>query len=198
MSDRLLYLIRHAPVTLLPDRPAPEWPLTGEGRALAERLAEAPVWRNLELVASSPEAKALNTAEPIAAAAGLTVRIEEELREVRREGTPVVGWEAYKAMVAAFFASPGQSVHGWEPGGVARQRIVSCINRLLAETQGSLALVSHGLILSLYLASLTGLDIPNLEEWAAIPLPAVAIVDPSVGRVVAPFVSVEGFLEGFR
>ena len=39
------------------------------------------------------------------------------------------------------------------------------------------------------------LDAPVFEDWRAIPLPAVAVVDPEQGELVEPFVSVLEFLE---
>jgi hypothetical protein len=52
---------------------------------------------------------------------------------------------------------------------------------------GTVVVVSHGLVLSLYVASLTGEDVPDLTAWDAIPLPAVALVDADAGRLVRGF-----------
>ena len=178
----MLYLIRHAPVELDPARPAPEWRLTEEGRALASRLATAPDWRDVVLVASSPEPKALDTALPIAEAADAGLRVEHDLREAERPGTPVGTADEYRELVAAYLAAPDEPVHGWEPAREVRERVRACIDGLRGEREGPLVVVSHGLALSLY----SGL---GFEEWNAIPLPAVAVGGP-------PFLSVEEFLGG--
>jgi phosphohistidine phosphatase SixA len=91
-----LYLVRHAEVEPRKGVPAPDWQLTVAGHEAARLLAEAPAWRALTSIASSPEPKARATAEPIAVAAGLELRQEPDLREVRR-GIPVVEREAYSA-----------------------------------------------------------------------------------------------------
>lgn len=163
----ILYLVRHAAVELREEVPAPDWQLSAEGRAAAEQLAQAPVWKQLTLIASSPEPKAWATAKPIAAAAGLDLQEEADLREVSRPFAPI-NRTAYVALVQRYLA--GEPIPGWEPRDTARARIESCIARLVDRAIGPRAVVSHGLVLSLYLGLAH-------EEWQRVPLPAVAAVD---------------------
>ena len=76
----MLWFVRHAPVELRLDRPASTWELSDDGRADAEALARrlAPVPR----VLSSPEPKALATAEPLARLSGVAIEVEGRLRQV--------------------------------------------------------------------------------------------------------------------
>lgn len=194
MTKRLLYLVRHAEVILRGDVESSQWTLSPKGGADARDLARAPEWRSLELLASSPETKTRETAAPIAGATGLELRVESDLREVERGPTPLVSRDEYVGLVAAHFASPDQSVSGWERGADARERVSACIGRLVAETTESLCVVSHGMVLSHYLAHLRGLETPPVDEWRAIELPAVAIVDPESHRLVKPFVSLMAFM----
>jgi probable phosphoglycerate mutase len=177
-----LYLVRHTEVEPVAAVPAPDWLPTPAGLAAAERLATAPVWRSVTVVATSPEPKARATAAPIAREAGLPLRVEPDLREVGRPGQPLVRRTDYVALVAAYFA--GEPVAAWEPAEAARRRIGACIERIAADAAGPLAVVSHGLVLSLHL----GL---TLAEWNAIPLPAVA-------EAPGPFLGVDEFLRAQR
>lgn len=190
----MLYLVRHAEVVLRGDVPIPDWELSPRGERRARDLARAPVWPSLEVIASSPEAKAVGTARPLAQAARLELQVEPDLHEVDRGSTPLVSAAEYEALVAAHFASPAQSVSGWEPAEGARARAVACIERLVSEANGPVCVVSHGLVLSHYLAALRGLPAPELHEWRAIPLPGVAVVEPGARRLVTPFRSVSAFL----
>lgn len=194
MPAPLLYLVRHAEVIIRGDREPPKWPLSPQGQKDAHDLAHAPVWSSVALVASSPEEKTKATAQPIAEAAGLDVRVEPDLREVNRGTTPLVSADEYHALVAAHFAAPDQSVSGWEPAGEARARVVACIERLVSESDGPACIVSHGLVLSHYLAHLRGLPSPSVEEWRAIPLPGVAVVDLESRGLLAPFASLLEFM----
>ena len=174
--------MRHAPVVVDTDVPAREWRLSADGRALAERLGEWPRWRRVAAVASSPEPKAVATAEPIAAAAGAPVEVVDDLREVARPGTPVMHPERYAQLAMDYLA--GARVGEWEPAHEARERFERAVTRVVAASEGDVAVVSHGLVLSLYLRL-------TPAEWRRIALPAVAAVDASSLRVVAPFASVE-------
>jgi len=189
----LLYLVRHAEVLLRGDRPMTEWQLSPTGEQQARDLSRSPAWRHLTLIASSPEAKAVATAQPTADTAGVELRIEPDLHEVDRGKTPLVSQSEYHALVAAHFASPEESVSGWETADAARARVVACIDDLSAGAEGPVCVVSHGLVLSHYLADLRGLPAPNLEEWRQIPLPGVAIVDLESSELVQPFVSLMEF-----
>lgn len=130
-------------------------------------------------VASSPERKAVDTAQPIAAAAGPDVEVVDDLREANRGATPVMPATRYRELVTAYLSS--RPVEGWEPAGDVRARVAAAIARLRREDEGRpLVVVSHGLALSLYL------DLTP-AEWSAIPLPAVAVDGP-------PFLSLDEFL----
>jgi broad specificity phosphatase PhoE len=182
---RRLVLVRHAQVRLDPELPPRLWELTDEGLAAAQRLAVSPVFAGVEAVVTSPEPKARATAEPIAAAAGVELRIERDLREAERGAAPVDDRAAFAARVDAWLG--GDPTPGWEERDVASTRIVSTIGRLLDQRNGDLVVVTHGTVLSLYLAWLRGLDRVDLREWAAIPLPAFAIVDPLGRRILEPW-----------
>jgi broad specificity phosphatase PhoE len=190
----LLYLVRHAEVLLRGDQPMTEWQLSPTGEQQSRDLSRAPAWGGLTLIASSPEAKAIATAKPTADAARLELLIEPGLHEVDRGETPLVTRQEYDAHVAAHFASPDESVSGWETAASARARAVECIDRLKADAPGSLCVVSHGLVLSHYLAELRDLPAPKLEEWRAIPLPGIAVVDLQTNELIQPFVSLMEFI----
>jgi len=169
------------------------WQLSPAGEQQARDLSRSRAWQEITLIASSPEAKAVATAQPTADATGLELQIDPGLHEVDRGATPLVSQDEYHALVAAHFASPQESVSGWETGQAARERVVTSINRLVASADGSLCVVSHGLVLSHYLADLRGLPAPHLEEWREIPLPGIAVVDLDSRELVQPFVSLMEF-----
>ena len=180
-----LILVRHAAVELRDDEPPEAWQLRSDGRDAAARLAAWSGWRNVMLVASSPEPKAFDTAAPIAAAAGVELRVESDLREAGRPRRPVASRVEYVALASAYLR--GEPLAGWEPASEVRQRVVACIDRLVAVAQGDVAVVSHGLALSLLLA---------LEpvEWERFPLPAVAVADPRTRRILRPWARAEDFV----
>jgi len=179
---RRLVLVRHAQARLDPELPPRSWELTAEGREAAEALARLGLFAGVEAVVTSPEPKARDTAEPIARAAGVELSVERDLREAERGASPVDDRVGFVARVDTWLA--GAAVPGWEARDAAAPRIVACIERLLAESSGDLVLVSHGTVLSLYLAWLRGQERVDLLEWETIPLPALAVVDPVARTIV--------------
>jgi ribonuclease H / adenosylcobalamin/alpha-ribazole phosphatase len=182
---RRLVLVRHAQVRLDPELPPRLWRLTDEGRRDAQRLARLELIAGVDAVVTSPEPKARETAEPIAAAAGIELRVEPDLREAERGASRVDDRAGFVAQVDAWLG--GRPVPGWEAREAAASRIVAAVTRLLDEVPGELVLVSHGTVLSLYLAWLRGQERVDLAEWEAIPLPGLVVVDPVARAIVEPW-----------
>lgn len=141
----VLVLVRHTAVKLLEGVPAREWPASPDGIAAEERLATAPVLSSIRLVTSSPEPKALATAQPLARRLGLEVMVESDLREVDRPPGPIVSAAEVQRRVRAYLAD---GLEGWEPRTDATVRVRACVTRL-REGADSIAVVSHGLLLTL-------------------------------------------------
>jgi broad specificity phosphatase PhoE len=83
---------------------------------------------------------------------------------VRRTRQPILPRAGYVALVGRYLA--GEPIDGWEPAAEARARFAACARALAGDARGPLALVTHGLVLSLHL----GL---SPEEWEALRLPDV-------------------------
>ncbi|MEX1253271.1 MAG: histidine phosphatase family protein [Dehalococcoidia bacterium] len=175
-----LYLVRHAAVAVREDRPSSQWYLSEEGRAAAEALAAEPYWAEVHALHCSSEPKATGTAQRIAARHGLPVYIEPDLREVER---PWAG-EGYRDLVRRYLA--GEAVAGWEARAAALERVRRCVARINEGAGGrDTAIVSHGLLLTLYLSDLLDLDsAAAYGQWEQIGFPDVALVEPESRRLV--------------
>lgn len=176
----LVYLIRHAHVEPMNDRHASLWSLSARGEEQAQAVAALPFWSQITAIYSSPEAKAQGTVAPT----GKPITILEELGELDR---PVGLIADYQAAVAACFAEPSRSVNGWEPAGQVQRRIQQAVARCVEGAAGPIAIVSHGLAFSLFLAGLAGKPAPTIAEWRAIPMPGWALLDSESGAIITPF-----------
>lgn len=185
-----LYLVRHA-ATQPNDDEAATWPLSAHGQQQAQLLAAHPCWREVQRIISSSEEKALATVLPAAARHNLPLDGDDGLRELRR---PAV-WtsqEVYEQTATAVFAQPDQSVAGWEAAASVRERMNITIARLMQAHAGqTVAIVSHGLALSIWLAHLRTGHMPTIEAWRAVPFAAVACVDLDARELVRPFAGVD-------
>lgn len=180
-----LYLVRHAGVTQRPELPGALWHLSPEGRRQAEELGKEPYWAGVRGLHTSSEPKAVGTAQRIASASDLPIRVEPELREV--EGRPFVEREVYLDQARRYLA--GEAVEGWEPRDEALARVRGCIDGIVGRHPGlEVGIVSHGLALTLYLSDLLGLDgAAAYELWAGIRMPDVAVVDPEARKLERAF-----------
>jgi broad specificity phosphatase PhoE len=152
----MVRFVRHAQVVLELDRPAATWRLSPEGARAADALARSmgPVPR----VLSSPEPKAVATAEPLARLSGVQLELDDRLREVERAANlPTAG--EHRAAVRTYLE--GGDVAGWEPSAVARSRFAAAL-----ETVDDAAVVTHATVLSLFLGY-------GFDRWARIALPDV-------------------------
>ena len=182
-----IYLIRHPQTTIDLEVPAREWSLSPEGRLEAQRLARQPFWRQVNMMFSSDELKAITTARIIANHTGVPWQEAPCLRELDRSSFQSPDIAAYRSTVARMFGSPRQSSHGWEVRASAEERIVNCIRRLVKQVGGAdLAVISHGLILTILLAYLVEMEDPY-EFWRGIGFGSVAVLETDGWKLLSPF-----------
>jgi broad specificity phosphatase PhoE len=157
-----LYLITHAHTEQNPSVAADAWRLSARGVEQAARLAEAPFWHHVDRVVVSAEPKTWLTVADVVAQRGLPVWIDSRFDELRR-----TDWiEDYAAQVAKVFAHAAEKVMGWEAADHVRQRVNTGLADLQVRFAGeTLALVGHGLCLSLLRADLLGLAQVDFSAW---------------------------------
>lgn len=154
-----LLLVRHA----LPNRSdhgqGSDPDLAGAGRQQAARLPAALQRFPLARVVSSPQRRAVQTAEPVAAARGLTVEIDERLAEYDRDLAGYVPIEQLRSERPRDWARMAQ---GHLPSGVDeaafRARISAAVGDIVAgaEPEATVAVFSHGGVINVLLHEILG------------------------------------------
>ncbi len=181
-----LYLVRHARTHIDPARHHSEWDLAPEGLPLLEEMAALPHWAGACRIVSSTEPKALRTAEVLARRHGLPpVEPLDALRELHKASFV----PNHDEVMAAVFHHPERpAAEGWETAQAALARFAAAVGRLIAEAgEEDLIVVSHGTVLSLYVAHLRGLERVDPAEWRVIGMPDFCVVDTQEMRVIQPF-----------
>jgi broad specificity phosphatase PhoE len=168
-----LILVKHSLPVIVPDVPANRWELSEEGRSRAARLGASLRPYFPGAIVSSPEPKAQQTAAIAADILGLTFETVDGLQEHERSETPFIG-DSFQDAVADFFARPSSLVLGRETADEAYDRFAGVLARIL-ESHGeeTLAVVSHGTVISLYASRAAAIDPMSL--WKALGLPSYVV-----------------------
>ncbi len=175
-SAKHLILVKHSLPEILEDVPAREWHLSDEGRERARRLAEKLMRYQPEIVISSVEPKARETAAILAKNLGLEFREVEDLHEHDRNGVPYHTKVIFQNLVQELFDKPHQLVFGNETASEALARFRQAVELVLdSYNDKTIVLVAHGTVISLYVAWLTGCDGYGL--WNELGLPSFVVLD---------------------
>jgi broad specificity phosphatase PhoE len=165
-----LLLVRHSVPELDPAVPSENWVLSDEGRRRCGPLGERLAAFEPQVLLSSPEPKARETAELVAPALGLEVQLADGLRETARRS---VGWLERNQLergIKALFERPDEVAFGEESAAAALTRFEEAVSGLAEPA----VVVSHGTVISLYVAARTGRD--GFEVWRRLGLPDVVEV----------------------
>lgn len=137
-------------------------PLGDRGREQARLLAEAWAARPIGAIYSSPLARARETAEPLAAAAGLAVQIDERLVDMsfgEWEGQPLADVQArWPDLYQTWRSRPGEfRAPGGESLAEVAGRAWPALEEMAARhAEQTVALVSHRVVCKLLLCAALG------------------------------------------
>ncbi|MBA2456139.1 MAG: histidine phosphatase family protein [Nocardioidaceae bacterium] len=167
-----LWLVRHGQPRIDPQAPPHVWPLgpdTDEITALRDHLPSGAAWY------SSPEPKALGTARVLTDQA---VTVVDDLREAVRPAVWFDDAAQFEALVRRSVLLPHVPVAaGWEPAATTRVRVEAATRELIAaHTDGDVVAVGHGTAWLLLVSVLTHQP-PDLDAWAAMTMPDLALLD---------------------
>jgi broad specificity phosphatase PhoE len=178
IDGRRLLLIRHAMPEVDPSIPAEQWHLDASARAAA-RLLSPLVPRPAYFVASS-EPKAQETLAEIAA--GQAVLTDAGFAEVGRPRAWSDG-ETYRATARAYLQGTHQD--GWERHDQVVNRFDEAVRHHAAALNQTLVIGTHGLALTIWLASRYSLAPSPSRFWEDLRLPDIVDVDLTT-RTVSP------------
>ena len=183
MSGQLI-LVRHSLPEINNDLPARDWRLSEEGKIRAKRLAERVAPYRPERLVSSPEPKALETAEILGSILHLSIEILEALHEHERSNIGYLPGVEFHSAVRKFFEEPESLVFGSETAKEAFERFSKAAYPILVENKNSTpAIVSHGTVISLFVSRLTGRS--DFQIWNELGLPGFIVLDLQSNGIIA-------------
>jgi broad specificity phosphatase PhoE len=172
-----LILVRHAAVHVDPSIPSHQWPLTVDGRSTTQQLAHQLKPYQPGRIITSEEAKAQATGAALADVLRLPTKTAPGLQEHDRRGVPYFESKAdFATAVTNFFTHPDELVFGRETAVQATTRITQAINHQLeANPDTTLAIVSHGTVLTLFICQHNP-ELSPMQFWQSLTLPCAFIL----------------------
>jgi broad specificity phosphatase PhoE len=170
-----IILVRHAMPEVEPGIASKLWGLSEASREDCVLLAHA-LPPGISAIWSSDERKARETADVLELRLGLPVHIDARFAEIDR---PPVWDRDYQEVAAGYLA--GAPEPGWEPREDVLARFSAGIAEARASAAGTVAVVSHGMAISLWVASVSPIEI--VSWWRALALPDAWVVDVDAGEV---------------
>lgn len=162
---RTLRYVSHPEVAIDPDVPVPEWSLSAAGRSRALVGATRAWAADIDRIVSSPETKAIETAEILAAPHDLDIEVRDGTGEIDRSSTGFVTHDHHEQLADLLFAHPHESAEGWERAVDATARMVRHLDDVLgANTAGHVVIVGHGGVGTLLMCELAGFDVARSRD----------------------------------
>jgi broad specificity phosphatase PhoE len=145
------FLIRHAQPEIDTTAPANEWRLSHQGKMDAKQFSVDNLPREISLLISSYEPKAIETAKIMGTASGIESIIAGGLEEHHRENILFIQNPAhFQRHVKNMFSQPDKCVFGSESANQASNRFQKSIATLLAQyPEDTIGFITHGTVISL-------------------------------------------------
>lgn len=179
-----LILVKHSLPEIQESLPAREWKLSEEGRLRAGRLAEQLIQYHPEIIISSTEPKAAETAQIISEKLHTKYQIVDGLHEHDRSSTPYLSRDHFENSVRELFANPDELVFGNETADEAYERFARAAYSILESfPHKTIVIVAHGTVISLFVSRLTAMSVLSL--WQELGLPSFLVMDMQSNTLLA-------------
>ena len=170
-----LILVKHSLPEILPEMPASEWHLSAEGRQRCQVLADELTGHAPDLIFSSQEPKAQETAQIVAQQLFKPLFIVPGLHEHKRKTVRFTDADQFEVSVKEFFEQPDALVFGEETAAQALNRFSGAVNQLVSQNRGqNLIVVSHGTVITLFVAN--NYRIEPFPFWNRLDLPSFVVL----------------------
>lgn len=182
-----LILIRHSKSLVNPNIPIPTWGLSEEGVELAKKLNRIPQIQTLDMVYSSLQPKALETAILATKNTGIPIKTDDRLTESTSFTNKFVTPEELEQNTKKYYSDKHLSFNNGETSDEALKRFMAAISDITKEEtdKKNVGIVSHGNILTTFASQFVDRDVHELHE--SIRYPGIAVLDWGTKRFTTNF-----------
>lgn len=173
---RKLILIKHSKPFVDPQLASHKWKLSDEGRERCAALVDMVKPHAPAFIVASTEPKAEETAKILAEKLAIPFETAAGLQEHDRSNVPHMESREFISHMALFFKQPERLVLGKESAQQALDRFSAAANDAMQKhAEGNLAIVTHGTVLALLIASKSGEEAFPL--WRRMGLPSMIVYE---------------------
>lgn len=153
--NNTIYILRHAHTEIDSNIPPDKWGLSEKGKKRARNLAKKNTFDKVDVVISSGEKKAYQTALPIAQKLNKKIIQASEINELNRP--KFLGEKELNKTLKFAFTNPDKSINEWETANHALNRFDKAIKSIDRKHKNKkILIVSHGCVINLYFAKMLG------------------------------------------
>lgn len=182
-----LVLIRHSKSLVNPNIPIMTWGLSKEGVALAEKLNGISQIKSLDVLYSSLQTKALETAILATKDTGIPIKTDNRLTESTSFTNKFISSKLLNQNTRNYYSDKGLSFNNGETFEETRVRFNLAIESITKEESGKMnvGIVSHGNILTAFVSQFVNKDTYELHE--SMRYPDFAVLDWKTKKFITFF-----------
>lgn len=175
--NNTFYFLRHGETKVDKNTPVSKWILSEKGVEQAKRLVSEGSFDDIDIIFSSAEEKAYQTAKPVAEKLKKTITRLPEINELDRDKGKFMEPEEYEKTIKQCLENPEESFNNWETANHALERFSRKISDLDKEYENKkILVVGHGFTINMYFSKLLGvldkvydrLSSNNFADWGVI------------------------------
>ncbi|NVM19052.1 MAG: histidine phosphatase family protein [Candidatus Lokiarchaeota archaeon] len=158
MPNNILILVRHAETNVDEHTKISKWLLTEKGQKDAINLFNLDLFDDVDIIITSDEEKANQTAYPLSKRLHKEIIREKDLNEILRDQGRYLKTKAeYFNTMKLCMENRNQSYNNWEPANKALNRFSKKIQEIDSKYSNmKILIVAHGGVINLYFAEIIG------------------------------------------
>ncbi len=155
--------------------PAKEWRLSQSGQVRCSALAEKLESFSPDVIISSTEPKAIETAQIVAHQLNKPLNTVEGLHEHDRTGVGLFNKEQFEIKVKDFFENPDKLIFGRETANQALARFSKALTSAeLDHPNKNIVIVAHGTVITLFVNQFNTIE--TFSFWRKLDLPSFVVL----------------------
>lgn len=161
-----IYFFRHGKTFVDNSTPIADWVLTEDGAKKAKEVSDSDVFDDVDIIYSSKEIKAIQTAQPVAEKLNKEILQVKELGELFRPNGHSIGLDRYNEIKEKLYADFDYSEDGWETINHALERFSKAVKQIDEKHEGkNILIVAHGTVMTIFFAKLQGKLNDMYSRW---------------------------------